>query len=113
MEGERVLSYDPNKRNPVMLLLLDEKSPSRWFRGITRKERLLASGEVRTVLAEAGFREINVYAMSGIGFKHAEGKLTQLALRIYNTWDYYWANCLASIVFGRSSLQPPKNEYNL
>ena len=95
-----MFAYDPNMRNPVMWLLRDEKSPIRSIRGITRNERLLTSEEVGTVLAEEGFRAISVCAMSGIGFKHVEGKFTQLLLPIYNVWEHLFARMPWSRRFG-------------
>jgi len=98
--GGKVFAYDPNKRNPAMWLFRDEKSPIRSLRGITRNERLLDPGEVRTELEAGGFRGINVYAISGIGFKHIEGKLTQLGLPMYNVWDYLLSKVPCSRHFG-------------
>ena len=83
-KGGRVFAYDPNKRNLVMWLYRDEKSPIHSTKGKTENERLLTSEEICSVFKKSGFRNIDVHAVSGIGFKYVESSMAKLVLPIYN-----------------------------
>jgi len=87
-KGGRIFAYDPNKRNPVMWLYRDTESPMHSKKGKTDNERLLASEEINDILRKAGFNNVVVHAISGIGFKYVESKIAKLALPFYNSIEY-------------------------
>lgn len=83
-KGGRIFAYDPNKMNPIMWLYRDKKSPFNSAKGKTENERLLASEEICSVFKQSGFRNIEVHAVSGVGFKYVEGRIAKLILPAYN-----------------------------
>ncbi len=87
-KGGRVFGYDPNKRNPIMWLYRDKKSPIHSTKGKTENERLLTSEEINHIFRQAGFRNVMVYAISGIGVKYVESEMAKLALPVYNAIEY-------------------------
>jgi ubiquinone/menaquinone biosynthesis C-methylase UbiE len=86
-KGGMIFAYDPNRKNPVMWLYRDEKSPIHSKKGRTDNERLLASDEIKKVLIRAGFREINVYGISKVTFSYVESRFGMLLIPFYNIFE--------------------------
>jgi len=87
-KGGRVFGYDPNKRNPIMWLYRDKKSPVHSTQGKTENERLLEAEEIYYVFKKAGFGHVVVRAVSDIGFKYVDSKIARLAIPLYNFTEY-------------------------
>ena len=85
----RVFSYDPNKKNPIMWLYRDKKSPFHSTKGKTENERLLTAEEIYKVFRKAGFHDIVTHAVSDIGFKYVESDMAKLVLPVYNAIEYF------------------------
>ena len=88
----RIFSYDPNKKNPIMWIYRDERSPIHSKKGKTKNERLLTAEEIRKVFDNVGFHKVVINGVSGIGFKYVESNLARLALPIYDLIE-----CIISI----------------
>jgi len=89
----RFFAYDPHKKNPIMWLYRDKKSPLYSNVGVTPNERLLTAEEIKQAFTNAGFKEIIVFPTSGITYKYVESKITKNFLPLYN---------LAETIFDRT-----------
>ena len=83
-KGGRVFSYDPNRRNPIFWLYRDRKSPIHSRKGLTDNERLLTAEEIYHVFRRAGFRNVVINAVFGVGFKDVKTGIAKLGLPVYN-----------------------------
>ena len=94
-KGGRCFAYEPNKRNPLMWLYRDERSPIRSKAGKTPNERLLTSEEINRIFKAQGFSVI-VEATSGITFRYVEGKMARILMPVYNLFEKWFdKTCLA------------------
>ena len=82
--GGHFFSYDPNAHSPSMWLYRDPRSPLYSSAGKTDNEVLLTSRQILDELSEAGFRNVRVRGLSGIGFRYVEGALARRLLPLYN-----------------------------
>lgn len=82
--GGVLLGYDPNRDNPAMRLFRCKGSPFYISKGVTENERPLSADEISGTLARCGFKEHEVYAVSGVTFKYMDSKLSFAILPVYN-----------------------------
>lgn len=92
-EAQRVLkrggiffSYDPNLYNPAFWLYRDKKSPFYSPVGVTKNERLLKSGEIKSVFKNTGF-EVKTKIISGLSYSYIESKKAMRIIKLYNSFD--------------------------
>jgi ubiquinone/menaquinone biosynthesis C-methylase UbiE len=82
--GGVVLAYDPHKLNPFMWLYRAKESPFYSSKGVTENEHPLKKSEILHVFKALPFSELEVYSISGIGYKYIESSLAQKILPVYN-----------------------------
>ncbi len=82
--GGCMLSYDPNKANPLMWLYRDPSSPFFSRVGKTDNERLLSSKDVIRVMENVGFTCLDAHCISGVTFKIVESQVGKMLLPFYN-----------------------------
>ncbi|MBI2523106.1 class I SAM-dependent methyltransferase [Candidatus Woesearchaeota archaeon] len=87
-KGGRVFAYDPNKKNPIMWMYRDRKSPIHSTKGKTKNERLLTVEEIHKVLIKAGFHDVIVRGISDVGFKYVKSNIGKLFLPAYNIIEW-------------------------
>ena len=87
-KGGRVFSYDPNKKNPIMWLYRDKKSPFHSTKGKTENERLLTAEEIHKVLRKTGFQGVIVQSISDVGFRYIKSNMGKLFLPAYNIIEW-------------------------
>lgn len=80
----RIFAFDPHKKNPIMWLYRDKKSPFYSTKGITPNERLLEKKELCNVMKKIGFKKIVVKPISGITFRYVESRIGRYFLFLYN-----------------------------
>lgn len=83
----RLFAYDPYAWSPSMFLYRDPRSPLYSSVGKTDNEVLLSKAELRTELAEAGFRQVELVPIGGMTFCFVEGKVARLFLPLYNLYE--------------------------
>lgn len=98
-QGGRVFIFEPNKKNPIMWLYRDKKSPLYSNKGITVNERLLTVDEIRDIFTKVGYK-IKLFAISGITYKYVEGKLALNLLPIYNLFEKIFDKVYLSHKYG-------------
>jgi len=87
--GGMLFSFDPNIHNPMMWLYRHPSSPFFSQLGKTENEILLSEKMLNSELTNAGFDNIDSYAIGGVTFKFVEsrkGKRRWL-LPLYNTFE--------------------------
>lgn len=85
--GGCIVSYDPSKKNPFMWLYRDQRSLFFSKKGKTNNERLLSDNEMKIVLKDVGFTNVNTHCISGVSFKFVESRSGRFLLPIYNLTD--------------------------
>lgn len=90
-KGGRVLSYDPNVRNPAMWLFRHPASPFFSRLGKTPNERLLAAEEIARGMEKAGFHKVGVFGKGGITFRYVAAPLGRWLLPAYNALEVLFA----------------------
>lgn len=82
--GGRFYSYDPNGHSPSMWLYRNPASPLYSAEGKTENEILLTRNQLTFELQEAAFTDVQVRGLSGIAYRHVEGRLARRLLPFYN-----------------------------
>ena len=88
-KGGCMLSYDPNIRNPFMWLYRHPSSPFFSRIGTTDNERLLSAEEVRKVMKDIGFIDVDAHCISGVTFNTTKSRIGNLLLPLYNTIERF------------------------
>ena len=87
-KGGCLFSFDPNAKNWAMWLHRSARSFIRSAKGRTENEEFFSSEQLDGALKLAGFREINVQAVSGVPFRYVESALMRSFLPLYNVIDF-------------------------
>jgi len=98
--GGRFFAYEPNIKNPAMWLYRNKKSPFYSNKGITAQESPLNEKGIKDVFSKCGFHCVEVFAISGITYKHVDGKIASKLLRIYNIWEKFFEKIYLSKYYG-------------
>ena len=85
--GGKIFAFDPHKKNPIMWLYRDKKSPFSSVKGRTENEKLIEKNEITLNMENAGFKNIKAYPISGISYKFVETRFAKLFLPLYNKTD--------------------------
>lgn len=96
----RCFAYDPNKRNPIMWIFRNKKSPFYYSAGITPNERLLTKEEIEAVFSSNGFLKIKAFSISGIPFRYVHNRIMRIFLPFYNFLDYIFSKIYLSYRYG-------------
>jgi ubiquinone/menaquinone biosynthesis C-methylase UbiE len=99
-KGGRLFAFDPNGRNPLMWLYRSPKSPFSSSEGRTVNERIVFDKEIRDLLGQSGFIEVNVSGISGITFKYLENDFLKKLLFLYNIIEKAQADTALEPKFG-------------
>lgn len=82
-----LLSFDPHYYNPFMLLYRVKASPFYSPKGVTENEQPIKIKETREQFNRVNYKELKVYAISGISFQYVESRLANSFLFAYNFAD--------------------------
>ena len=85
--GGRLFSYDPSAHSPSMFLYRDPRSPFFSRRGKTENEVLLDRDELRDLLQQAGFQDVEVEGVGGTTFRYVESPIARKLLPLYNLYE--------------------------
>ena len=91
-----MVSFDPNRRNPLMWLYRDRSSPFYSSAGVTANERPLLAEAACETFRQAGFR-MRAEFLSGLKYRTVAGPVARLLLPVYNLLDsvLFRPRCLA------------------
>lgn len=86
--GGRAFAFDPSAHSPSMWLYRDPRSPLSSKAGKTPNEVLLRRHDLAEEWLRAGFADIAVHGVSGITFRHIEGRVARLFRPLYNLYEH-------------------------
>lgn len=83
----KYFGIEPNKKNPIMWLYRDKKSPFYSSKGVTLQEKPLCKKEIENVFKRIGFENIKIFGVSGVYYKYIESNFFKQFLWIYNLYE--------------------------
>jgi len=95
-----LFAFEPNRLNPIMWVYRDPSSPFYSSIGVTPNERPISKREIKKELELIGFKEVKIFAVSGIEYKFIKDKKLLWLLKFYNLWERIFDKIFLSKIFG-------------
>lgn len=83
-----------------MWVYRDPSSPFYSSIGVTPNERPISKREIKKELELIGFKEVKIFAVSGIEYKFIKDKKLLWLLKFYNLWERIFDKIFLSKIFG-------------